>query len=156
MVSAVVPIKDERGLTSTALRNATTGKTRRLTMTEVFALPETFDLADLKAAGLGTGHEPESDLLAINTGLWVCRLDADWVERFPGFAMSDTVRRRADGAWEAAGISEDWQFSEWLWRHDLKAVATRKVPLAHVGLEREYRNDDIWGEWAMDQGDVRE
>jgi hypothetical protein len=145
--SAVVPIKDPRGLTSTGIRNAGTGSTRRLTMREIFDLPETFGLRQVSGIG-------EGDLLAVNTGLWVCRLDAPWVERFPGFAMTDAVRRVGD-RWEAGCVPEDWQFSEWLWRQGLKAAATRKVALAHVDDDgKEYRSDSVWGEWETDLGDT--
>jgi len=153
--SAVVPIKDDRGLTTTAIRNAETGDTRRLTMAEIFELPETFDLHDVKRLGIGSGGPPEADLLAVNTGLWVCRLTDAWVDHFPGFSMTDGIKRRPDGRLAAGCISEDWQFSEWLHSRGQKVVATRKVALAHRDLAgKDYRNDHVWGEWATDRGDT--
>ncbi len=42
VIATVVPIKDNRGLTSTGLQDPDTLQIRRLTMTEVFRLPVTF------------------------------------------------------------------------------------------------------------------
>jgi hypothetical protein len=141
------------------VRNADAGDVRRLTLTEVLGLPETFDLTDLHAAGIDH-REPGRKLLAVNTGLWVCRFDRAWVEPpcFPGFLVVDRLARAEaeDGSvrFQAACLSEDWAFSEWLARKGLKAVATRKVALAHVDdAGTEYRNDHAWGEWTTDLGD---
>src|SRR5215471_18433913 len=63
VLSVVVPIKDPRGVTSTALARDDGdpfGVFTRLTMQEVFRLPETFTSADV-------GGRP----LLVNTGCWV-------------------------------------------------------------------------------------
>lgn len=159
VVSAVVPLKDPRGLTSTAVRNSATGKTRRLTMAEVAGLPDTFTLDDVRAAGIGSGDDPADDLLAVNTGLWVCRLNDGWVDHFPGFSMTDGLMRdEKTGLVKAGCVPEDWQFSEWLWRRGFRVAATKKVQLGHLGHDErgepvEYRNDHVWGEWDTDRGD---
>ena len=153
VVSAVVPIKDGRGVTSTGVRNARTGNNRRLTMRQVFDLPETFGLEDLGGTDVMPEGPPEANLLAINTGLWVCRVDVPWAEAFPGFRSCDAVRCR-DGVFQACVVPEDWAFSEWLWRHDLRAVATRKVALVHIDDRGEtFRNDHAWGTCLTDPGD---
>lgn len=155
VVSAVVPIKDPRGLTSTGVRNAASGHVRRLTMAEAMGLPETFGHEDLKRAGIATDTGPlGAEFLVINTGLWVCRLDRPWRAAFDGFRSVDGVRYAADGTCDAGCLPEDWCFSEWLWRHGCKAVATRKVSLSHIdNAGVEYRNDHAWGTAAVDPGD---
>jgi hypothetical protein len=148
VMSAVVPIKDRRGLTTTGLRNVQTGENRRLTMTEIMRLPETFGIDDLE-------HGPD-DVLIVNTGLWVCRFTEPWVEPpfFPGFVQLDRLQRHEDGTFSAACLSEDWCFSEWASRVGLKVMATRTTALAHLDdAGKEYRNDHVWGEWETDQGD---
>jgi hypothetical protein len=156
VLSAVVPIKDDRGVTSTGIRNWMTNWTRRLTMTEVFALPETFSLADVQAAGIKSERAaaPGDEVLVVNTGLWVCRFTEPWIETFPGFRSRDEIIRLETGQYEAVCYPEDWLFSEWAARRGLKVFATRKIPLAHCGGGREFRNDSIWGTCTIDQGDA--
>jgi hypothetical protein len=146
-VSAVVPLKDERGVTSTGLRDWTKGTVRRLTMTEIFALPETFGTRDIP------GARPD-EMLVGNTGLWIVRW-GDWCYPpvFPGFRCADMIGQLPDGSYKAGCLSEDWMFWEWASRKGLKGVVTRKVPLAHVAGEVEYRNDRAWGTWTTDLGD---
>jgi hypothetical protein len=153
--SAVVPIKDDRGLTTTAVRNGETGHTRRLTMAEVFRLPETFGLAEVHALGIHADGPPEGELLAVNTGLWVTRLDAAWVQPWPGWHIGDGIMTDPQTGLRRAGcVPEDWAWSEWLHRRGQRVVATRKVALAHLDTEgREYRNDAVWGRWTEDLGD---
>jgi hypothetical protein len=155
VLSAVVPIKDERGFTSTAVRNPDTGVTRRLTMHDVMRLPETFGIEDVRAQGITTGAgDTARDFLAINTGLWVCRTDLPWIEEFPGFTYVDGIGRNEAGRWMATMVSEDWYWSEWLALRGRKVMATRKVALAHLGHDgREFRNDRAWGDVAYDFGD---
>jgi hypothetical protein len=51
VLSVVVPIKDEKGLTSTGLQDPKTCKIRRLTMREIFTLPKTFTAKDCTPLG---------------------------------------------------------------------------------------------------------
>ncbi len=152
--SAVVPIKDRRGVTSTAIRDVTTGQVRRVTMAELFGkLPETFAVEDLQAAGLGFG-EPGREVLLVNNGLWVCRFDRDWVERWIGWRIIEGIVRNTAGQPFVSFFSEDWFFSEWCAERGLKVVATRKVPVIHRDADgTEYRSDRVWGEWETDRGD---
>ena len=158
LVSAVVPIKNGAGCTSTAVdMNGAPWVVRRLTMTEVFNLPETFTLEDIP------WRQPESQLL-VNSGLWVCRLDADWVtEQFPlanpegvarpvELAFRDHTRivQLPDGEYVAEDISEDWDWSRQLNNLGLKLAATRKVGLYHE--RHEFHNRASWGAWATDEG----
>lgn len=152
--SAVVPIKDARGLTSTALRNVATGETRRLTVTEVLQLPLTFGREDVLASGIDVHGRDRDKILAVNTGLWVCAWDRPWVRSFRGFHDANDIRECADGTFKAVCLSEDWLWSEWATRQGVTFCASRAVPLAHVDDDGvEYRNDHVWGTWATDQGD---
>jgi predicted O-methyltransferase YrrM len=80
VVSAVIPIKDSRGLTSTALDDVDDPWEvyRRLTLHEVWGLgmPETFTAADCAVAFGETARLPRP--LLVNTGCWACRLDRPW------------------------------------------------------------------------------
>lgn len=137
LVSAVVPIKDARGLTSTAID--TTGdhwNPQRLTMTEVAARPVTF----------GCAHA--GGPLLLNTGLWVCRFDAPWCEKVH-FRQQDRVVKSASGEFYPQTISEDWDFSRQVRGHGGKILATSAVGLVHERAM--YHNRSPWGEWTVDR-----
>lgn len=142
IISCVNAIKDPRGLTSTGVQNAHTGRIRRFTMHEVMGFPKTFD-----AAGCGC---PDKALM-VNTGCWLARLDRDWVEDFPGFTILDGMTK-VSGLRLPAVISEDWNASRWWADHGVKVFATRAVRTSHYG-SLPYRNDEAWGSWQYDKGD---
>ncbi len=134
ILSVVIPIKDERGLTSTCVldKDPSVWNARRLTMTEIYDLPETFTL----------------ERLAVNTGLWICRFDQPWVDEFPGFRILTRITTTASQ--KRPGVhGEDWQFSGWAHRHKLRVFATRKVQAFHRG-PTEYPNNQPWGTWKTD------
>jgi len=134
LISAVVPIKDDRGLTSTALDTGDEYSPTRLTMKEIFDRPETFT-------------EPN---LLVNTGLWVIRLDRPWAEHLL-FRQQDQILKLPDGRFLARTNPEDWDFSRQVRRFGGKIFATRKTPLYH---ERpEFHNESAWGTWKTEQGD---
>lgn len=143
IISAVVPIKDERGLTSTAVDD--TGdlwRPRRLTMTQTSKLPATF------------GDEEVGGPILLNTGLWVCRL-GPWAlqEDANGYAkirfhIHDAIRRRPTGERGAAVIPEDWDFSRQLRAEGLVLKATTVVKPTHYG-ESAYPATSVWG-WETD------
>jgi hypothetical protein len=151
ILSVVIPIKDKRGITSTAIGDWMGGVVKRLTMKEIFRLPLTFDIDDLIAAGLA---EPRQRLL-VNTGLWVCDFTKPWVEApiFPGFQFRNSLLKMPDGTHQAAEIAEDWVFSHWANSMGLKIKATREVRIGHWDGGTEYRNDEPWGLWDTDLGD---
>jgi hypothetical protein len=157
MVSAVVPIKNQHGLTSTAVDvEGAPWIVRRLTMTEVFDLPETFGIEDIP------WRLPHSQLL-VNSGLWVMRLDTWADDIFPrdnptGAArparlhFNDHARlvQLPNGEYASEDISEDWDWSRQIVALGLRPVATRKVKLYH---ERpEFHNHAPWGDWKRDEG----
>jgi hypothetical protein len=142
VISTVMPIKDNRGLTSTGWQDPATRKIRRFTLTEVMGFPPSFDVT---SAGKPGQH------LMINTGLWVCRFTEPWVEEVC-FTIRDAVGKNADGRFWPRCIPEDWGFSEWAAQRRLRVFATRTVKAVHHGRAG-YANDHAWGIWHTDQGD---
>jgi hypothetical protein len=143
LLSVVVPIKDQRGLTSTGSRHPVHGNIRRFTMKEIYDLPETFSIADT--------DNPDHWLM-VNTGLWVCDFTKPWVTNVV-FSILDSIVHE-DGRFQARTLPEDWNFSGWCARQELRVFATRKVPVLHHGRSS-YSNERVWGEWHTDQGDKR-
>jgi hypothetical protein len=149
LMSAVIPIKDPIcGLTSTGIDSDNPFEVeRRITMTELFELPETFTSVD---CGYG------SDRLLVNTGCFVLDFTKDW-RKFTNpdgtlklcFTSPDRIGRRADGQWECQHAPADWGFSRYLNSLGLKVMATRKVRVMHMG-DMGYANDHAWGDWTTD------
>lgn len=142
--SVVVPIKDEKGTTSTGLDvqlNHSTKAVRRLTMTEVMDIPdETFGAEDTDM--------PDCPLL-VNTGCWVCDFTKPWVEKVK-FTITDAIGKDSQGEFAALSDPEDWGFSRQIHKLGLKAVATRKVQVNHYGGFT-FTNDRPWGVWKRDE-----
>jgi hypothetical protein len=155
VVSAVIPIKDSKGLTSTALlpeaaqaewiRQPRRYKRRRLTMREVMTLPATFEARDVAQL---FGEGPERAALLVNTGLMLIDLQP-WSEQIY-FQINDAVYCDERGKFVADVEPEDWFFSRQLAQLGVKAVATRKVKVAHYG-RAPFANDSAWGDWEHDQ-----
>lgn len=154
MVSAVVPIKSSLGVTSTAVASASDDWwVRRLTMREVFHLPETFGAEDVP------WRQPGMALLP-NTGCWIAKLGAsNWVERFAdhtqrsngqsGFTFENRIiRDPISGQWFSQDRSEDWLLGRILHSYGLKVLCTRKVPLYHG--QPEWHTREAWGSWPTD------
>lgn len=136
VISAVIPIKDERGITSTAVDTGDLFDPRRLTMREVMQLPPTFTAKD--AGGP----------LLLNTGLWLCDFTKPWASDVFFHTLHRTILE--DGQWKPQVVSEDWYFSDQLNKRGLRLAATRTVKVTHIGTG-EYRNDQAWGKWATDE-----
>jgi len=148
VLSVVVPIKDGRGLTSTGVRSDERG-VRRITMKQLFKLPETFGVEDCRGVVPDVGAD---DFLAINTGLWVCDFTKPWVEKV-WFGVLDGISREDNGKFRPKVLPEDWHFSGMCHQHGLKVMATRKIKVAHHGGAA-YRNDTDFGTCEEDPGDV--
>jgi hypothetical protein len=142
ILSAVIAIKDNRGLTSTGWQDPETKQIRRLTMYEAVDLPLTFDASSAPAPG----HR-----LMVNTGLWVCDFTKPWVEEVC-FNIADGIGKDKDGRFWPKAIPEDWGFSMWAADKGLKVCATRAVKVIHHGRAG-YSNDIPWGSWPHDKGD---
>lgn len=138
VLGAVAPIKDTRGLTSIAVGTPDLDPwevQRRLTLHEVFALPETFTSRDVGGP------------LLINTGLWVCRFDV-WAQRIY-FTVRDRIVQR-EGVWLPEVEPEDWSASRMFHRLGLRVAATRKVRLTHAG-QLHFANHEPWGQAQDDK-----
>lgn len=149
VVSVVIPIKEpEMGLTSTAIGDPSTNwrPRRRLTMHEVYELPETFDAADAGYPG---------DALLVNTGCFLVDLSKPWCRATKPdgtaefhFTINDKIQERA-GQFEHEVEPEDWYASRQWARLDAKVVATRKVALNHRGVA-DFPNTSPWGDLKED------
>lgn len=141
MLSVVQPIKDQRGLTSTAVEGAHEWSPRRLTMHEVMEEPITFTRPDIM----------------LNTGMLLFDLREDWVDKAGGFTIRDALGTVAavddkPARRMALVMSEDWGFSRQARAAGCpQQYATRAVPCVHVG-GMQYPNNRAWGEHKTDQG----
>lgn len=139
VLGVVVPIKSTHGLTSIALDKP--GQQWhplcRLTMKEVYDLPETFTEDD-------TGHP-----ILINTGLWVCRFSVEICKQLH-FTINDRVSfDDVKGEFVPEVEPEDWFFSRRCHELGLRVGATRKVKLLHAGNQR-FSNEFVWGDQKFD------
>jgi len=138
VLSAIVPIKDSRGLTSTA-----------------------FDLGDWKGARLTQKQAlskkfPDTwtaENLLLNTGLMLVDMRKPWVENVC-FTINDKIVFEK-GQWRAYVEPEDWNFSRQCRALGCRLFVTRKVITEHCGL-RAYRSDEIWGQDVDHQAGVLE
>lgn len=141
VVAAAIPIKNGKGLTSTAVDYpGYEWKPRKLSMTELFELPETFGAEDVP------WREPGACLLP-NTGLWVCKFD-DWCEKIC-FQFQDRIVKTKNGDFQPQFIPEDWDFGRQLAQLGLKVMVTRKVKLYHE--RKEFHNHSQWGGQTKDE-----
>lgn len=147
LVSAVCAIKDDRGLTSTAVDNPDDpwNPYCRLTLKQLRSgrLPETFSIDDV-ADAFGT---PRSHLL-VNTGCMVFRLDKPWntpEKTRVWFDEQDMIRWVKD-RWVTLTRSEDWNFSRRVAQAGGKVLATTKVRTLHRGRV----SFDSHGDWGLD------
>jgi precorrin-6B methylase 2 len=144
VLGVVAPIKDVRGLTSTALakKNGDSWDVHcRLSMREVHRLPETFTSADVNGFPL-----------LLNTGLWVCKFDEHWEEwaRQVYFTVNDRIMLDSKGNYFAQVEPEDWFVSRVFNELGLRIGATRKVALIHTG-NAECDNAVPWGRDEFDK-----
>lgn len=151
VLGVVVPIKDTRGVTSIALHHDgdNWNPECRLSMRDVYELPETFTSEDV-------GGMP----LLLNTGCWVAKWNQEWCKRVH-FEINDRiVFDRTNNCYRPEVESEDWFFSRQL--HEIGAAgsatdgmrplrigATRKIAVKHEG-DVEFSNTFPWGTQAFD------
>jgi hypothetical protein len=150
VLGVVVPIKDNRGVTSIALHHPgdNWNPDCRLTMHDVYQLPETFTSDDL-----------DGQQILLNTGCWVAKWNQDWC-RTVHFEINDRiVFDRTQNCYIPEVESEDWFFSRQLHEvglpghpsgfRPLRIGATRKIAVKHEG-EAEFLNTFPWGLQAFD------
>ncbi len=142
VLSVVLPLKDNRGLTSTALLDSTIGENpRRVSVSELDNLPETFGKDDL--ADFFKGRRGSSTLL-VNSGLMLVNLQKPWVEKV-WFAIEDYIFKNKDGKFETYTFSEDWFYSKQAQMRGAKVMATQIVRARHIG-DASFPN---WGRWGL-------
>lgn len=144
LLSVVLPIKDDYGVTSTAILDKHKLATRRLTMTEVHQLPVTFRSRDLATLGYA------NHLLLHGSGMWLCRFDQAWVERV-WFEAPSRILPTASGDFISAVWDEGWNFSIQLYSLGQQIACTRRTPANHLGGGC-WGNEEPWGEWQTDGG----
>lgn len=139
VVSAVVPLKDQRGLTSTAIDD--TGdiwNPRRLSMKEIYDRDETFT----------------DPAILLNTGCWVADLSKPWTRAERGGVLNISFHQRnriirTPTGWQAQTRSEDWEFSRLVRQNGgTGQYATRKVSLFHE--HSQWSNAGVWGTCQSD------
>ncbi len=151
VLSAVSPIKNSLGLTSTALaRKGDFGDFRRVTMREVGNLPEVFFRDDVAKL---FGWEARGHLL-VNTGLMCVRMQKRKALEQMRFTTGNWIRRNNKGNFMAISEPEDWNWSVQAQERGLTVAATRAVALEHRG-EFSFRNDIPWGSLTSDPGDSK-
>lgn len=144
VLSVIVPIKDEKGLTSTALDEPMGDeppewRVRRLTMSEVMGV----ELVN------GQKLEPTFTLpnLLVNTGLLLIKLSAPWVQEIY-FHFEDKIIKH-NGRRRAVLVPEDWMFSRDARKLGCNSIwATREVYVEHKGMST-FPNNQVWG-WKRD------
>lgn len=114
VLSAISPIKNWYGLTSTAFDNNEWTPTR-LTIEQMNKLPPTWTC----------------DNLLFNTGLMMVDMRDPWVEKVC-FQVRNWLGK-LDGKWAHRAEPEDWHFSRQCKRLGVRAYVTRAVQLNHAG-----------------------
>lgn len=127
LLSAVVPIKDASGDTSTAfgLENDPWGSVYRLNYVYLKSLPEPFSIDDVEDA-IG-------NILLVNTGCMILNIEKDWN---PGLYFTIRDQIVSDGEkFIPQVIPEDWNLSRMVAAHGGKVMATTAIELKHVGIK---------------------
>jgi len=141
VLSVVSPIKDMRGLTTTALDTHPENPhwVKRLTMKEIYeSYPPTWS----------------DEKLLINTGLMLVNMTKPWVENIC-FNFQETIFKDMKGIYRAAGVSEDWLFSRQAKLLGAKLAVTREISIQHVGYT-DFPNTSVWGQLETDNFVPRE
>jgi hypothetical protein len=150
-LSAVAPLKDSSGMTSTAIAHPS-DRFRlftQLTQAQVNhpSFPAVFDIEQAVAAlaalpePLTVPDVPISRLL-VNTGCFVCRLDRPWCQRVH-FANEDQLARDG-GLFTAQFYGEDWLFSRRIAEEGGRVMATKSIRLKHWG-SMAFESSEYWG-----------
>lgn len=134
VMSTIIAIKNDLGLTSTGYDTDDLYRPHRLVMRQAMEMDETWT----------------HDRLVFNTGLWIADVRperGDWPERIC-FKFQEKIVKE-NGRWEAKSIPEDWDFSRQCRALGLSTYVTRKVKVRHIG-KKDYDNDTAWGTALVD------
>jgi hypothetical protein len=152
VVSVSNAIKDDKGVTSTAVGSPTDlYDYRRITTTEQLRLPQTFGIEEIAAAGIWSPDRTDGKCLLANTGCWIADLtwphwkttDENGFLKFR-FEQFHRVQVWPDGHYNCEFAPEDWLMSRYVHNNGGKVVATRAVKTIHVGT-RVFPNYIAWG-----------
>lgn len=150
-LAMVVPIKDEKGMTSVGILNRRTLCTRRLSMEEICQLPRTFSADDLAAIGY------KEHILMPIAGLFYAKLDDRWRNPSGGsrfwFESPSRIIEDQAGNWVSAVWDEGWNLSIQMLQAGFKVLASRAVLLNHLG-GGVWGNEEPWGEWKTDAAET--
>jgi hypothetical protein len=128
VISAIIPIKDSRGVTSTAI-DTDPWCPVRLTLKQVHEqLPESWTTPGL----------------LVNTGLLLVDVSKPWVEQIC-FTINDKIEKDKEGIWRAYAQPEDWNFSRQCRALGARVIATRAVTVEHFGIHK-WQSGEVWGD----------
>lgn len=129
VLSAIIPIKDNRGLTSTAL-DTDPWRPMRFTQHQIHKWqPTTWT----------------DERLLFNTGCMLVDFSGDWVTKVC-FTINDRIVLE-NGTWAAYVEPEDWNFSRQCRALGVRVAVTRAVTIDHYGANY-WPSDLVWGEQA--------
>jgi hypothetical protein len=114
VLSVVVPLKWDRGDTSTAIDTDTGPK--RMTLAEVYKQEPTFT-------------DPR---ILLNTGCMLVDIRQDFADKL-WFEFEDKIVKGEDGNFYAIGVPEDWHYSRQAKALGASLWATREIPVKHIG-----------------------
>jgi hypothetical protein len=134
-MSAIIPLKDTRGLVSTAIDEADGAP---------MGSPEHYAISNLNLRELFAMKEATftDENLLINTGLLVVDMRKPWVEQIAWRFENEIIK--VGDAFKPFEISEDWCFSRQARALGAKLFATREVKVKHLGRAA-YTNHQPWG-----------
>lgn len=150
VISAVVPIKSPKGITSTGLckEETTPLLLKRLTLKECQSPGKLLDLGFTVSKN---GKSFTGDNIILNTGLMLIDIRKDWIKNIT-FRVTDQIIVQPDGTRKAFGGSEDWLFSLDARKEGAKLWATTAVRLNHVGGA----NFSNYEEYGIESEDYKE
>lgn len=159
-LGCVIPIKDSKGLTSTALlphigspedpQGRYAFRRRRLTIREAAKLPDVFGVDDLKKL---YGETASDAALLVNTGMLMIDVRQPVFEQ-AHFEINDEIFRKENGLFYADVEPEDWYFSRQLATLGARVMVTRRVGLRHAGRANFPNRGEAWGDWEFDRSAV--
>ncbi len=134
IMSVVIPIKTQEGITSTAVETKETQDKNgwhpvRFTMKEIAQMPETFT-------------HPR---LMLNTGLMCIDMRQDWVNEL----VFDLESKVDLANYRPFFLPEDWKMSRFCQEKKVSMWATTKIKAIHIG-EAPFGNDKPWGTKASE------
>lgn len=139
VLATVLPIKDDRLMTSTAVGRTLEGNPNRKDIPKervTYRIPlsefetdkvYTFDTLPEKIRSQG-------EFLCMNTGLWVMKLRQPWSHRVY-FEMRSWTELMEDGRLACGMLPEDWNFSRLLHILGVKVRVTTGIRAKHIGVK---------------------